>query len=75
MFPSHPQSLFREWLAAKEDALSEVQTGNFKDPAEMNTNVRQLAVSEALTVFQWAPLHLKPVLPGEVLPFTFCRHV
>uniref|UniRef100_A0A8D0AA29 Utrophin n=1 Tax=Sander lucioperca TaxID=283035 RepID=A0A8D0AA29_SANLU len=38
------QSLFRAWLAEKEEALSEVQTGNFKDPSEMNTNVRQLAI-------------------------------
>ncbi|XP_034435041.1 dystrophin isoform X4 [Hippoglossus hippoglossus] len=38
------QSLFREWLAEKEEALSEVQTSNFKDPSEMNTNVRRLAI-------------------------------
>ncbi|XP_067428603.1 utrophin isoform X3 [Thunnus thynnus] len=37
------QSLFRAWLAEKEEALSEVQTSNFKDPSEMNTNVRRLA--------------------------------
>ncbi|XP_058469744.1 utrophin isoform X4 [Solea solea] len=37
------QSLFRAWLAEKEEALSEVQTSNFKDPSEMNTNVRLLA--------------------------------
>uniref|UniRef100_A0A3Q3G3A5 Utrophin n=1 Tax=Labrus bergylta TaxID=56723 RepID=A0A3Q3G3A5_9LABR len=37
-------SLFREWLAEKEEALSEVQTSNFKDPSEMNTNVRRLAI-------------------------------
>lgn len=45
VFPPLLQSLFREWLAEKEEALSEVQTGNFKDPSEMNTNVRRLAVS------------------------------
>ncbi|XP_075869628.1 utrophin isoform X3 [Nelusetta ayraudi] len=38
------QSLFREWLAEKEEALSEVRTSNFKDPGEMNTNVRRLAI-------------------------------
>ncbi|XP_056261686.1 utrophin isoform X2 [Seriola aureovittata] len=38
------QSLFRVWLAEKEEALSEVQTSNFKDPSEMNTNVRRLAI-------------------------------
>uniref|UniRef100_A0A3Q3N7H7 Utrophin n=1 Tax=Mastacembelus armatus TaxID=205130 RepID=A0A3Q3N7H7_9TELE len=38
------QSLFRAWLAEKEEALSEVQTSNFKDPSEMNTNVRRLAI-------------------------------
>lgn len=39
------QSLFRAWLAEKEEALNQVQTSNFRDPSEMNTNVRQLAVS------------------------------
>ncbi|XP_068198088.1 utrophin isoform X3 [Antennarius striatus] len=38
------QSLFRVWLAEKEEALSEVQTSNFKNPSEMNANVRQLAI-------------------------------
>nr|XP_033503851.1 dystrophin isoform X5 [Epinephelus lanceolatus] len=38
------QSLFGAWLAEKEEALSEVQTSNFKDPSEMNTNVRRLAI-------------------------------
>ncbi|XP_069370635.1 utrophin isoform X2 [Paralichthys olivaceus] len=38
------QSLFRDWLAEKEEALSEVQTSNFKDPSEMNSNVRRLAI-------------------------------
>ncbi|KAG8011327.1 Dystrophin, partial [Nibea albiflora] len=38
------QSLFRVWLTEKEEALSEVQTSNFKDPSEMNTNVRRLAI-------------------------------
>jgi len=37
--------LFLAWLAEQEEALSEVQTSNFKDPSEMNTNVRRLAVS------------------------------
>ncbi|KAM6905771.1 utrophin [Lycodopsis pacificus] len=38
------QCLFLAWLAEKEEALSEVQTSNFKDPSEMNTNVRRLAI-------------------------------
>uniref|UniRef100_A0A3Q3XEN2 Calponin-homology (CH) domain-containing protein n=1 Tax=Mola mola TaxID=94237 RepID=A0A3Q3XEN2_MOLML len=38
------QRLFRAWLAEKEEALNEVQTSNFKDPSEMNTNVRRLAI-------------------------------
>lgn len=42
------QDLFREWLAEKEESLNEVQTRNFKDSSEMNSNVRQLAVSEEL---------------------------
>ncbi|XP_053338740.1 utrophin-like isoform X2 [Clarias gariepinus] len=37
------QNLFRAWLAEKENALSEVQTSDFKDPSEINTNVRRLA--------------------------------
>ncbi|XP_068433715.1 utrophin isoform X3 [Clinocottus analis] len=38
------QSLFLAWLSEKEEALSEVQTSNFKEPSEMNTNVRRLAI-------------------------------
>ncbi|XP_078146088.1 utrophin isoform X3 [Centroberyx gerrardi] len=38
------QSLFKAWLAEEEEALSEVQTSNFKDPSEMNANVRRLAI-------------------------------
>ncbi|KAM4633849.1 utrophin isoform 3-T3 [Polymixia lowei] len=38
------QSLFKAWLTEKEKALSEVQTCNFKDPNEMNSNLRRLAV-------------------------------
>uniref|UniRef100_A0A4W5P6K1 Utrophin n=1 Tax=Hucho hucho TaxID=62062 RepID=A0A4W5P6K1_9TELE len=39
------QSLFQAWLTDKEAALGEVQTNAFKDPGEMNANVRRLAVS------------------------------
>lgn len=39
------QSLFSIWLVEKEEALNEVKTSNFKDSAEINMNVRQLAVS------------------------------
>ncbi|XP_028294918.1 utrophin isoform X3 [Gouania willdenowi] len=38
------QTLFRLWLSEKEEALNEVQTSNFKDPSELNANVRRLAV-------------------------------
>ncbi|XP_068610250.1 utrophin-like [Brachionichthys hirsutus] len=38
------QSLFRAWLAEKEEALRDVQTSNFKSPSEMNANVCQLAI-------------------------------
>uniref|UniRef100_S4R7T6 Dystrophin n=1 Tax=Petromyzon marinus TaxID=7757 RepID=S4R7T6_PETMA len=38
------QVLFDAWLTEKEDALSKVQTGNFKDQAEMVANVRKLAI-------------------------------
>ncbi|TSL61145.1 Utrophin [Bagarius yarrelli] len=37
------QNLFRAWLAEKEKALSEAQTSDFKDPSEINANVRRLA--------------------------------
>ncbi|KAL7859203.1 hypothetical protein SRHO_G00143500 [Serrasalmus rhombeus] len=37
------QNLFRTWLEGREKALSEVQTSDFKDPSEINTNVRRLA--------------------------------
>ncbi|KAG5846476.1 hypothetical protein ANANG_G00115370 [Anguilla anguilla] len=38
------QDLFKTWLTEKEAALSKVQTSNFKDPNEINANVRSLAV-------------------------------
>ncbi|KAJ8355724.1 hypothetical protein SKAU_G00185180 [Synaphobranchus kaupii] len=38
------QGLFKAWLTEKEEALGRVQTSNFKDPNEINTNVRSLAV-------------------------------
>uniref|UniRef100_A0A8C7QRZ1 Utrophin n=1 Tax=Oncorhynchus mykiss TaxID=8022 RepID=A0A8C7QRZ1_ONCMY len=38
------QSLFQAWLTEKEAALGEVQTNAFKDPGEMNANVRRLAL-------------------------------
>ncbi|XP_066527919.1 utrophin-like isoform X3 [Hoplias malabaricus] len=37
------QNLFRAWLTEKEKALSEAQTSHYKDPSEINTNVRRLA--------------------------------
>uniref|UniRef100_A0A8C9RYM4 Utrophin n=1 Tax=Scleropages formosus TaxID=113540 RepID=A0A8C9RYM4_SCLFO len=37
------QNLFKSWLSEKEDALSRVQTSNFRDPNELNVNVRRLA--------------------------------
>ncbi|XP_058880101.1 dystrophin-like isoform X2 [Acipenser ruthenus] len=38
------QCLFKAWLTEKEEALSKVQTRTFKDPNEMNVNVRRLAI-------------------------------
>ncbi|XP_061667826.1 utrophin isoform X3 [Syngnathoides biaculeatus] len=38
------QSLFRAWLEEREQALNEVQSSNFKNPSEINTKVRQLAI-------------------------------
>ncbi|CAL8317063.1 unnamed protein product [Merluccius merluccius] len=37
------QSFFSAWLTEKEQALGNVQTSNFKDPSEMNANLRRLA--------------------------------
>ncbi|KAG9347639.1 hypothetical protein JZ751_005210 [Albula glossodonta] len=37
------QCLFKAWLTEKEETVSKVQTSNFKDPNEMNANVRSLA--------------------------------
>ncbi|XP_066451998.1 utrophin isoform X3 [Eleutherodactylus coqui] len=37
------QSLFKVWLSEKEESLSTVQRGNFKDQAELSVNVRKLA--------------------------------
>ncbi|KPP73982.1 utrophin-like, partial [Scleropages formosus] len=37
------RNLFKSWLSEKEDALSRVQTSNFRDPNELNVNVRRLA--------------------------------
>ncbi|XP_066556846.1 utrophin isoform X3 [Amia ocellicauda] len=38
------QCLFKAWLTEKEEALSNVQTSSFKDPSEINVNVRRLAI-------------------------------
>ncbi|XP_024863232.1 utrophin isoform X2 [Kryptolebias marmoratus] len=38
------QSLFRAWLAEKETVLNEVQTSNFKDSSEFDSNVQRLAI-------------------------------
>ncbi|NXN99803.1 UTRO protein, partial [Rhinopomastus cyanomelas] len=38
------QCLLKAWLTEKEEALSRVQTGNFRDPAELTVNVRKLAI-------------------------------
>ncbi|MGH0134290.1 UNVERIFIED_CONTAM: hypothetical protein FKN15_028054 [Acipenser sinensis] len=37
------QRLFKAWLTEKEEALSKVQTRHFKDPSDINVNVRRLA--------------------------------
>ncbi|XP_047244031.1 utrophin isoform X9 [Girardinichthys multiradiatus] len=38
------QSLISAWLSEKEEALNQVQTCNFRDPSEINANVRQLTI-------------------------------
>lgn len=45
------QCLFKTWLAEKEEALNEVQTSNFKNSSEFDSNVRRLAVSTHLVLF------------------------
>ncbi|KAG7267002.1 hypothetical protein CRUP_000727 [Coryphaenoides rupestris] len=37
------QSFFSAWLTEREQALGDIQTSNFKDPSEMNANIRRLA--------------------------------
>ncbi|NXF44806.1 UTRO protein, partial [Oceanites oceanicus] len=38
------QCLLKAWLTEKEEALSKVQTSNFKDQADLSVNVRKLAI-------------------------------
>ncbi|NXV02720.1 UTRO protein, partial [Cettia cetti] len=38
------QCLLKAWLTEKEEALSKVQTSNFKDQTELSVNVRKLAI-------------------------------
>ncbi|NWU96524.1 UTRO protein, partial [Upupa epops] len=38
------QCLLKAWLTEKEEALSKVQTSNFKDQADLTVNVRKLAI-------------------------------
>ncbi|NXD76636.1 UTRO protein, partial [Halcyon senegalensis] len=38
------QCLLKAWLTEKEEALSKVQTSNFKDQTELSLNVRKLAI-------------------------------
>ncbi|NXH62961.1 UTRO protein, partial [Rhabdornis inornatus] len=38
------QCLLKAWLTEKEDALSKVQTSNFKDQTDLSVNVRKLAI-------------------------------
>uniref|UniRef100_A0A4W3I6T2 Utrophin n=1 Tax=Callorhinchus milii TaxID=7868 RepID=A0A4W3I6T2_CALMI len=40
---SEDQLLFEAWLTEKEDALTKVQTSNFKDPNEIRGSIRSLA--------------------------------
>lgn len=57
------QSLFQAWLIEKEEALSEVQTSNFKDSGEINTNVRRLAVSS------WEPILRSCCVVDDILNY------
>ncbi|NWR30789.1 UTRO protein, partial [Tachuris rubrigastra] len=38
------QCLLKAWLTEKEEALSKVQTSNFKDQTDLSVNVRKLAI-------------------------------
>lgn len=41
----------KAWLTEKEEALSKVQTSNFKDQTDLSVNVRKLAVSIAVLLY------------------------
>uniref|UniRef100_A0A8B9ELS8 Utrophin n=1 Tax=Anser cygnoides TaxID=8845 RepID=A0A8B9ELS8_ANSCY len=45
------QCLLKAWLTEKEEALSKVQTSNFKDQTDLSVNVRKLAVSIAVLIY------------------------
>lgn len=46
-----PQCLLKAWLTEKEEALSKVQTSNFKDQTDLSVNVRKLAVSTTILLY------------------------
>lgn len=50
-FPFNLQCLLKAWLTEKEEALSKVQTSNFKDQTDLSVNVRKLAVSIAVLIY------------------------
>lgn len=45
------QCLLKAWLTEKEEALSKVQTSNFKDQTDLSVNVRKLAVSTTILLY------------------------
>ncbi|NXU01966.1 UTRO protein, partial [Buphagus erythrorhynchus] len=45
------QCLLKAWLTEKEEALSKVQTSNFKDQTDLSVNVRKLAVSIGILLY------------------------
>jgi len=59
----------KAWLTEKEEALSKVQTSNFKDQTDLSVNVRKLAVSIAILLYpvkshtlnEWQIATLTPV--------------
>uniref|UniRef100_A0A8B9NN47 Calponin-homology (CH) domain-containing protein n=1 Tax=Accipiter nisus TaxID=211598 RepID=A0A8B9NN47_9AVES len=69
------QCLLKAWLTEKEEALSKVQTSNFKDQADLSVNVRKLAVSIAVLLYpvkshklnEWQTTSLTPVGDQEEL--------
>lgn len=66
-FPFNLQCLLKAWLTEKEEALSKVQTSNFKDQTDLSVNVRKLAVSIAVLIY---PVKSESLSEWQVMSLT-----